>query len=52
MINLRSGQVARQLQDNDSSFQVTQLVGADGFLFVLGRFIGSGDGSRVYALGR
>lgn len=52
MINLRSGQVARQLQDNDSSFQVTQLVGADGFLFVLGQFIGSGDGSRVYALGR
>ncbi len=52
MIDLTSGQVARQLQDNDSSFQVTQLVGADGRLLVLGHFLDSGDGSRVYALGR
>jgi outer membrane protein assembly factor BamB len=52
MIDLRSGQAARQLQNNDSSFQVIQLVGADGLLFVLGHFLDSGVGSRVYALGR
>lgn len=52
MMNLHSSQVARQLQDNDSSFQVAQLVGADGRLFVLGHFVDSGDGSRIYALGR
>ncbi len=52
MIDLRSGQAARQLQNNDSSFQVSQLVGADGLLFVLGHFLDSGVGSRVYALGK
>lgn len=52
MIDLRSGQVARQLQNNDASFRVSQLVGADGLLFVLGYFLDSGARSRVYALGR
>ena len=52
MMDLRSGQAARQLQNNDASFQVTQLIGADGLLFVLGYFLDSGHGSRVFALGR
>ncbi|HEX5439424.1 MAG TPA: PQQ-binding-like beta-propeller repeat protein [Ktedonobacterales bacterium] len=52
MMDLRSGQVARQLQDNDASFRVSQLVGANGLLFVLGYFLDPGEGSRVYALGR
>ncbi|HKT37544.1 MAG TPA: hypothetical protein VJR48_04175, partial [Ktedonobacterales bacterium] len=52
MMDLRSSQVARQLQNNDASFRVSQLVGADGLLFVLGYFLDPGEGSRVYALGR
>lgn len=52
MMDLRSGQVARQLQNNDASFGVSQLVGADGLLFVLGHFLDPGQASRVYALGR
>jgi outer membrane protein assembly factor BamB len=52
MMDLRSGQAARQLQDNDASFRVSQLVGADDFLFVLGYFLDSGGDSPVYALGR
>lgn len=52
VMDLHSGQVARQLQNNDSSFRVDQLIGDDGRLFVLGHFIDAGGGSRVYALGR
>lgn len=52
MMDLTSGQVVRQLQNNDSSFQVMQLVGADGRLLVLGHLPASIDGSRVFALGR
>jgi outer membrane protein assembly factor BamB len=52
MMDLRSGQVARQLQNNDSSFEIRQLLGDDGRLFVLGRYADSGDGSRIFALGR
>ena len=52
MMDLRSGQAARQLQNNDSSFRIGQLVGDDGRLFVLGHYVDSGNGSRVYALGR
>ena len=36
MMDLRSGQVARQLQNNDSSFRMSQLLGDDGRLFVAG----------------
>jgi hypothetical protein len=52
MMDLRSGQVARQLQNNDSSFRIGQLLGDDGRLFVLGDYVNSGYGSRVFALGR
>ena len=52
MMNLRSGQVARQLQNNDSSFRIGQLLGDDGRLFVVGQYEDSGNRSKVYALGR
>ena len=52
MMDLRSGQVARQLQNNDSSFRIGQLLGDDGRLFVVGQYVDSGNRSRVYALGR
>lgn len=52
MMDLRSGQAVRQLQSNDASFRVSQLVGDDGLLFVLGYFLDSGHGSPVFALGR
>jgi outer membrane protein assembly factor BamB len=52
MMDLRSGRVVRQLQNNDASFRVSQLLGADGLLFVLGNFLDAGVGSGVYALGR
>jgi outer membrane protein assembly factor BamB len=52
MVDLRSGQVARQLQNNDSSFRIGQLLGDDGRLFVLGDYVIGGYGSRVFALGR
>jgi hypothetical protein len=52
MMDLRSGHAARQLQNNDASFRVNQLVDADGLLVVLGYFLDPGHGSRVFALGR
>ena len=52
MMDLRSGQVARQLQNNDSSFRIGQLLGDDGSLFVVGQYVDSGNRSMVYALGR
>jgi hypothetical protein len=52
MMDLRSGQVARQLQNNDSSFRIGQLLGGDGRLFVLGDYVDGGYGSRIFALGR
>ncbi len=52
MMDLRSGQVARQLQNNDSSFRIGQLLGDDGRLFVVGQYVDSGNRSKVYALGR
>ena len=53
MMDLRSGQVARQLQNNDSSFRIGRLLGDDGSLFVLGDYVNNaGYGSRVFAIGR
>jgi outer membrane protein assembly factor BamB len=52
MMDLRSGQAARQLQNNDSSFRISQLLGDDGRLFVVGQYEDSGNRSKVYALGR
>jgi hypothetical protein len=52
MMDLRSGQVARQLQNNDSSFWVDQLVGDDRRLFVVGQDVTSRGRSVVFALGR
>ena len=52
MMDLRSGQAVRKLKSNDASFRVSQLVGDDGLLFVLGYFLDSGHGSPVFALGR
>jgi outer membrane protein assembly factor BamB len=52
MTDLRSGQVARQLQNNDSSFEIRQLLGDDGRLFVVGQYVDSGNRTKVYALGR
>ena len=52
MMDLRSGQAARQLQNNDSSFRIGQLLGDDGRLFVVGQYEDSGNRSKVYALGR
>jgi outer membrane protein assembly factor BamB len=52
MMDLSSGQVARQLQNNDSSFRIGQLLGDDGRLVVLGDYVNDGYGSRVFALGR
>ncbi len=51
MVDIRSGQVLRQLQNNDSSFRVDQLVGGDGRLYVSGSFPDSGQRRMVYALG-
>ncbi len=52
MMDLLTGQVARQLQNNDSSFEIRQLLGDDGRLFVVGAYVSGGYGSRVFALGR
>jgi hypothetical protein len=52
VMDLRSGQVARQLQNNDSSFRIGQLLGDDGRLFVVGQYVDSGNRTKVYALGR
>jgi outer membrane protein assembly factor BamB len=52
MMDLRSGQVARQLQNNDPSFRIGQLLGDGGRLFVLGNYANAGYGSRLFALGR
>ena len=51
MVDIRSGQVLRQLQNNDSSFRVDQLVGGDGRLYVSGYFPDFGRRRMVYALG-
>ncbi len=51
LVDIRSGQVLRQLQNNDSSFRVDQLVGGDGRLYVSGSFPDSGQRRMVYALG-
>lgn len=54
MLDLGSGRMARQLQSNDSSFQVMDLEGEGGALIVLGHSVdsGGGGGPQVYALGR
>ena len=51
MVDIRSGQLLRQLQNNDSSFRVDQLVGGDGRLYVSGSFPDLGQRRMVYALG-
>lgn len=51
MVDIRSGQLLRQLQNNDSSFRVDQLVGGDGRLYVSGSFPDLGQRRVVYALG-
>jgi outer membrane protein assembly factor BamB len=50
MVDIRSGQLLRQLQNNDSSFRVDQLVGSEGRLYVSGDFPDVGRW-MVYALG-
>jgi outer membrane protein assembly factor BamB len=52
MMDLGSGQVARQLQNNDSSFEIRQLFGDEGRLFVVGDYVNTGHGSSIIALGR
>jgi outer membrane protein assembly factor BamB len=52
MMDLHTGQVARQLQNNDASFEIRQLLGDGGRLFVLGAYVTGGYGSRVFALGQ
>ncbi len=51
MIDLRSGQVVRQLQDNDPSFRVRQLVADDSHLYAAGSFPDVGQKQAIYALG-
>lgn len=56
LVDIRSGQVLLQLQNDDSSFRVNQLVGGDGHLYVLGHVVLSpslaiSQTSTVYALG-
>jgi len=56
LVDIRSGRLLRQLQNDDPSFRVNYLVGGDGHLYVLGQFVlGSSlalsQTSTVYALG-
>jgi outer membrane protein assembly factor BamB len=52
VMDLRSGRAARQLQNNDSSFRIGQLLGDDGRLLVVGQDVDSGNRTKFYALGR
>jgi outer membrane protein assembly factor BamB len=52
MMDLRSGQAVRQLQSNDSSFRIGQLLADEWRLLVQGADLEDSHGSSIFTLGR